>query len=93
MSLAIQRELARDRLTEALAQLRRAILTAKADLARADTALAGLGVGSEPGALLAAVSAAQRCFPSSVAVNVNATDVANVVEVLAVLKAAAQGVA
>lgn len=93
MSVALQREIAGDRLVDSIAALRRALATAKADTIAADRALDGLGGRSEPHALMAAVAAAQRTFDSAVAANVAATDVANVLEILAALKAAGQEVA
>jgi hypothetical protein len=88
MSLIVERTKASDAITDAIRDLRRAIVNAKADLVRTESALSGLGAGSDAAQLYPALSLAQRVFDSGVAVNIAATTLEHHLGVLAALKAA-----
>lgn len=88
MSLSAQLSAQRDALGEAVLALRKALTNAKADILRTESALAGLGGGSDAGQLLPAISQAQRIFEDGVAVNLAATTAEHHLGVIAALKAA-----
>ena len=88
MSLTVQVSLARDGMGQAIQDLRRALVNAKADVLRCESALVGLGAGSDPSAVVPALAMAQRIFDSGVAVNIAATTAEHQLGVLAALKAA-----